>query len=211
MKKNILTSLERIKFTLTDQLKQILVGLLLGDLYAQKRRKTGNTVFRFEQGTVHEDYLNYLYELFKSYCPSVPKISVRQPNKVTGKIYSRIYFLTYTLPCFNDLYLTFYPAGKKVIPANIADLLTPLGLAHFIADDGSWDKKGRYVVLCTNSFTLKEVEHLVSVLNNKWNLKCYVNKNGIYYRIIVPTYSILVLQDLLAPHIPPMMRHKIGL
>jgi hypothetical protein len=52
-KKNILTSLERTKFTLTDQLKQILVGLLLGDLYAQKRRKTGNTVFRFEQGTVH--------------------------------------------------------------------------------------------------------------------------------------------------------------
>jgi hypothetical protein len=52
MKRNVLTSLERIKFTLTDQLKQILVGLLLGDLYAQKRGKMGNTVFRFEQGTV---------------------------------------------------------------------------------------------------------------------------------------------------------------
>jgi LAGLIDADG DNA endonuclease family len=127
------------------------------------------------------------------------------------KTYSRIYFLTYTLPCFNDLYLLFYPAGKKIIPANIAELLTPLGLAHLIADDGSWNKKGRYVVLCTDSFTLADVQHLASVLNDKWDLKCYVNKNGKYHRIIIPCYSILVLQDLLALHIPPMMRHKIGL
>jgi hypothetical protein len=211
MKRNVLTSLERTNFTLTDQLKQILVGLLLGDLYAQKRGKMGNTVFRFEQGTVHEDYINYLYELFKSYCPSTPKINSRKPNKITMKIYSRIYFLTYTLPCFNDLYLLFYPAGKKVIPANIAELLTPLSLAYLIADDGSWNNKGRYVVLCTDSFPLEEVEHLVSVLNEKFNLKCYVNKNGIYSRIILPSYSIIVLQNLLASHMPPMMRHKIGL
>jgi len=73
--------------------------------------------------------------------------------------------------------------------------LTGGGLAYLIADDGSWNNKGGYVVLCTDSFTLAEVEHLVSVLNEKFHLKCYVNKNGIYHRVIIPSYSILVLQD----------------
>ena len=80
-----------------------------------------------------------------------------------------------------------------------------------ICDDGSWNKTNKYVVLSTNSFTLEEVNLLVDVLNDKFNLKCYKNRQGSAYRIIIPSYSISVLQSLLAPHMPSMMKHKIGL
>jgi hypothetical protein len=34
-----------------------------------------------------------------------------------------------SLPCLNELNQLFYPEGKKVVPLNIGDLLTPAGLA----------------------------------------------------------------------------------
>lgn len=100
---------------------------------------------------------------------------------------------------------------KKVIPSNIGDYFTPISLAYWISDVGSWNSVGRYVTLCTDSFTLGEVELLIEVLNKKYNLNCYKCKNKNGYRIIIPSYSIVGLQKLLSMHIPPMMRYKIGL
>jgi hypothetical protein len=78
----------------------------------------------FHQGLVHKDYLMHLYELFKIYGAMSPKITNPAPDKRTGKTYNTIRFLTYSLPCFAPLYELFYVDGKKVIPNNIAELLT---------------------------------------------------------------------------------------
>jgi hypothetical protein len=78
--------------------------------------------------------------LFKNYCLSTPQIIDLLVDKRTGKVYSYVVFRTLSLPCLNDLYEVFYPMGKKRIPLNIRSLLTPLGLAYWICDDGSFDK-----------------------------------------------------------------------
>jgi len=75
--------LERSQFTLSDKLRQILVGLLLGDLYAQKQKSYANARLFFQQGLVHEDYLLHLYELFKTYSSQAPKITNLPPDKRT--------------------------------------------------------------------------------------------------------------------------------
>jgi hypothetical protein len=53
----------------------------------------------------------------------------RKPDSRTGKIYSRIQFITYSLlpACFNEFYELFYSTGKKIIPLNIGELLTVEG------------------------------------------------------------------------------------
>ena len=100
----------------------------------------------------------------------------------------------------------------RVVPLNIGELLTPLSLAYWIADDGSRNKVTRYVVLCTHSFTLAEVNLLADALTSKFNLKCYVNKHTSGgFIIIIPSYSVPHLQGLLKDIMPPMMLHKIGL
>ena len=200
---------EKEEFILTEDLKQILVGLMLGDLHG--RNRNGNIRFVFKQGLIHETYLLSLYELFKNYCPSAPKIVAALPHPKTGKIYSSIHFSTFTLPCFNEIYDLFYSSNVKLIPLNIGEFITPLSLAYWIADDGSWAKNNRHVVLCTDSFTLAEVNLLISVLNDKFNLKCYIYKQGNSHRIVIPSYSVSILQTLLAPIMPAMMKHKIGL
>jgi hypothetical protein len=211
LKKTILSKLERSKITLSSQLKEILIGLLLGDLYAQKEKKGVNARLCFEQGTVHKDYLLHLYELFKSFCLQDPKIYTRLPDKRTGKIYSRISFKTCALPCFTDLYNLFYLEGKKIVPMIIAELLTPLSLMYWIADDATFCKSTYRVILCTESFTLAEINLLIKTLNDKWNLECYKVKRGKGYRIVIPRKSLSVLQNLLKDIAPTMMLHKIGL
>ena len=204
-----LTELKKSQFTLSYELEQIIVGLLLGDLCAFKRQL--NVRLMFKQGIVHEDYIMHLYEIFNNYCPSEPKIKIPAPDGRTGIVYKSIYFNTYTLPCFIKLYNLFYPKGVKVVPSNILELLTPLGLAYMICDDGSFNKRGGAVILCTDGFTLKNVELLVSVLTDKFNLKCtiYIEKNG--FRIRISNKSLPILQTLLKDIMPPMMLHKIGL
>ena len=123
-----LTKKEQEAFSLPSDLKEILVGLLLGDLFG--RFRYGKARFVFKQGLVHEDYTRHLYEIFKDFCPSAPKITNSLPHFKTGKIYSSILFSTYTLPCFNELYNLFYISGKKIIPSIIEELLTPLALVY---------------------------------------------------------------------------------
>lgn len=209
MKNKSLTKVKRSQFSLSDQLKSILVGLNLGDLHIQKQNV--NARLRFEQGIVHEDYLNHLYDLFKSYCPQAPKIYTRSPDKITGKVHSRICFSTYSLPCFNEMHELFYTCGAKIIPSNIEDLLTPLGLCYWICDDGGFNKISGVVVISTHGFSFGEVELLTRVLNNKFKLISTINKNGNHFVIRISHGSLPVLQKMLAPHMPSMMKYKIGL
>lgn len=171
--------------------------------------KLSKCELRFEQGLVHKDYLDHLFGLFKSL--TEPKVKTRLPNKNNGKIYSSVYFNTCSLPCLLELYNLFYPEGKKVVPETIGDLLTPIGLAYWIADDGSFNKTNHAVVLHTQGFSLKEVELLIKVLKNKFNLKCAINKSGANFIIRISSKSLPILQDLLKNIMPSMMKHKIGL
>ena len=145
MKKKYLTKAERAEFSLSADLKAIMVGLIIGDLHVRKFTPSCNPFLRFEQSIIHKDYIFHLYDLFSNYCMAPPKIANRLPDKRTGRVYSRVTFITYSLPCFKDMYDLFYCAGKKVIPLNIADLLTPLGLAYLICDDGCWSQQGKRI------------------------------------------------------------------
>jgi hypothetical protein len=204
-----LTKKEKGQFTLPSELKNILIGLSLGDLYIYKQ--CANASFTVRQGIIHEKYLLHLFDLFKDFCPAGPKIQNHLPDKRTSKVYSAIYFRTYALPCFNGLHELFYVEGKKIVPLNIKELLTPVGLCYLLCDDGYWNSQNLRVVLCTNSFTLEEVHLLADALNKNWDLKCYVNKHTSGYIIIIPPYSVPILQDLLKDTMPPMMLYKIGL
>lgn len=210
-----LTRLERQQISLPDNLKQISFGLLLGDLCSEKPNETRNARLIFGQGILHQEYFLHVYGLFKEFCSAKgPYTSNNKPDKRTGKIYNMMSFKTLSLPCFNELHNRFYPSGKKVVPLDANSLLTPLGLCYWLSDDATFDKTNSVVVICTDSFSLEEVELLVKTLNDKWSLNCYIKKitktkSG--YRITIPRKSLPVLQSLLKDIMPPMMLYKIGL
>lgn len=106
-----LSNLERSKFNLDDFLKQVLVGGLLGDVYMRRFSIKSNAVV-FRQGSTNAQYLYHLYDLFKMFVLTPPSISTIT-DKNTGKKRYNLSFATMTLPCFNDLYESFYLEGKK--------------------------------------------------------------------------------------------------
>jgi hypothetical protein len=65
---------------LTPELREVIVGCALGDLYIVKGKGYVNARLRFGQGYVHSAYLMHLYSLFKDYCITAPKVSSRTGN-----------------------------------------------------------------------------------------------------------------------------------
>ena len=107
------------------------------------------------------------------------------------------------------LYKLFYTNNKvKVVPNNISELLTPLALAIWIMDDGTW-KPG--VRIATNCFTKEEVELLSLALDSKFNLKSSLHKNNSNYQLYIKQESLPLLRKLVLPYMVPSMHYKLGL
>lgn len=187
----------------------VLVGSLLGDGHGEKL-KNGGVRFRFRQKATHKDYLFWLYNFFniRGYCSN--NVPIFYIQKYDGKIYEAYRFGTYGFTSLLWLYKLFYTNSKvKVIPVNITDLLTPLALAIWIMDDGTWNKPG--IRITTNCFVKKEVELLKLVLETKFNIKSTLHKNNDRYQLYIKQESMYILKELILPYIVPSMLYKLGL
>ena len=179
---------------ISKDLDEILIGLLLGDLSAERPNKNCNTRLQFKQSFIN------LYSLYKNYCGSEPLYMYKFDSRVNkNKTYYSIKFQTLSLPCFNMYRELFYNLeGKKVIPANIKELLTPKGLAYWFMDDGYKSKKGLYI--CTESFSLNEIKTLIIVLKDKFNIECSYHSVTNGYRIYIFSTSALNFKELVKPY-----------
>lgn len=205
-----MTKLERAEFNLSDQTRQVLVGILLGDAHIQIRSNSSiNARLKYTQSIVHKEYFDHIYELFKHYTTeSFLPYYLSQPHTITQKNSNSWTFVTMSLPCFKLYRDLFYNSdGVKIVPENIGDLLTPIGLAYWVMDDGSKLKKGLH--LNTYGFNSQDIDLLLNVLRNKFNLKCSTHiKNG-RYRIYIGYESMDLLRSLVSPHMHSSMMYKI--
>lgn len=115
--------------------KEVLVGLLLGDGHIELSPNKKSARLKIEYCVRNSDYLDFLYKIFKNFVKMKPKIRNRN---VFGRDFERIGFTTLSLPDFLIFRELFYQGKTKVIPSNIAELLTNIGLAVWFMDDGSY-------------------------------------------------------------------------
>lgn len=147
---------------ITPEIHYIIIGKLLSDGWLEKSTLNSNARFRFKQSINRADYVISSFIKLSHYCSSLPILVNSQRKGIT---HFGVVVTTRQLPCLNELYSLFYKNKVKVIPKNIYSLLTPLQICHWIMADGAVLNKG--LVLCTDSFTLKEVCLLQDVLKNK--------------------------------------------
>lgn len=194
----------------------IIIGSLLGDAYAEKRINA--TRIHFQQESSNKEHLLNTWRILNEagYCTDIkPTIQKRKGND--GKVRYVCRFKTYSFSSLNWIHEAFYPNGKKIVPLNIIDYLSPIGLATWIMDDGTWAGSG--VRIATNSFTYDEVLHLCSVLDQKYNIKATVNiggydkhdRNHIQYNVYIHAESIAKLRSIVMPHFVPSMVYKLGI
>lgn len=201
----------KVNMIVTPILHDIIIGSMLGDLTAEKRNINSNTRLHFKQSIINKEYVEHLYSLFKDYCGSSPKVMSKfdsRPNKM--KEYSAIKFLTLSLPCFNIYRELFYDhTGKKILPENLEELLTPRGLAFWFMDDGYKFRNGFYI--STESFSLSENEFLIKIFKNKFNLDCSIHSTTNGHRIYIFSSSREKFIDLIKPYFIPHFYYKLSL
>jgi hypothetical protein len=82
-------------------------------------------------------------------------------------------------------------------------------------DDGQLVKNGG-ITLCTDNYTLDEVDLMIKALMDRYNLKCSIHyKKGkserVYYRIYIGKKSFDELKPLILPHVIPSFQYKLHL
>ena len=151
-----------------------MIGDLLGDGHLRFTHKDINGKVRgkahYAMTLKHYDYAFYLWkDIYSSICTTTPLRPWPNPI-VTGKNPTQYAFSSKSLPALTVLHSQCYKQDKennkfiKIVPLNIGDLVTSLGIAHWIMGDGNWDNSAKTVVICTDTFTLAEVELLITVL-----------------------------------------------
>lgn len=199
----------------------VLVGCLLGDMYAKKSKGTN---FRVGQSGRHKDYLFFIYDFFykRGYCSSsgpreYKKILISKSNK--RKEYYGYEFDIYSFSSLNWLYDLFYVNGVKTIQPELINYLTPMSLAFLIMDDGCWLPYSKSVRIATNCFTKEEVELLISMLDTKFGLNCTIqllskkggNSPKDKYSIYIRASSFPKLKELVLPYMHSSMLYKLGI
>jgi LAGLIDADG DNA endonuclease family len=141
--------------TLTPFQTKVLIGLLLGDLHiSQKSSIKGWHRLTIRHSMVQYDYLQHLHELLEDFVVQ-PILKASNLNPRTKKTYYWCNLHTLSFPCFGPFRALFYnDLGIKIIPADIGELLTPVGLAYWLSDDGHYHKAGGGLYLYSVSFTL---------------------------------------------------------
>lgn len=204
-------TLEAYKATLKLTLRQreVLVGLLLGDGHIEQPYITPRARLKIEQRARAHAYVVWLYGIFRAWVRNGIK-SREVVLSTTHMSYQKNYFTTYAHEEFLPYRQLFYPTGKKIVPHNIGELLTPVGLATWFMDDGSvksHQSKGR--ILNTHSFSHEEVNLLCEVLRNKFSLRAWPRKQRDGVQVYISGKSATLLQQLVEPYVVPEMHYKL--
>lgn len=177
--------------------------------------------FCLEQGIKNSAYIHHLnvllYEL--GYCSNItPKLVEKFESKYDKRSDSSITRFNYRLTTFSFtnllwIYDSFVrPGGKEVdgkltkkIPVWIGEYITPLGLAHWIMQDGSRQQNQG-----VNSFTYEDCIYLSQILKDKYNLKTSVVKTGHdnQWRICIWKQFMKDLVSIVKPYIIEEMKYK---
>lgn len=180
-------------FELTDEMKQIIEGSLLGDGYLSGNKNNTKASYGIFQKADRKDYVDSIYEKFKPFCLSPPRQFKRYKiDPITGerKLEGISYgFRTRQHKAFSEFFKRFYAFEQKEdgsekltkkVPRDL--ILSDCTLAYWVMDDGA--KKGKGLRLHTEGFYIDDVEFLKQKLlelgvktSIQNQTKMYKNKN----------------------------------
>ena len=160
------------KVTLNKEQQAIINGSLLGDGGMTKPYGNQQSSFQYSQSYAHKEYIEWFHSYLSPFCLDLKEY--KHTLASTTKVHNGYFFNTIKCPEISKYRKLFYPNGKKIVPSSITNLLTELSLAIWYMDDGTNNSTGRNSVLCTNGFTSSDVELLIGVLYNKFNVKSHL-------------------------------------
>jgi hypothetical protein len=185
----------------------MLVGLILGDISIQINKAGTAARLKFEWGDVNKEYALHVYSLLADYCLDEPRRQERV--NANGNTVVTWCFQTITHPAFVFLYHLFIVDGVKGIqPSLLLDAITPVSLAYWFIDDGSSHPSRYGMQLHTQGFQPVEVEALCGILQEKFNLDCWVKISKSKPTIVISGHSYDTFFHLVKEYIHTSIQRK---
>lgn len=203
---------------LTDRQLAIIYGALLGDAYIAKLDYGYATYYRFEVEHSVEDseYVYWLYDELKDIFNVGPRLRERHSNLDGRGIKSKSLSLYSKMDdFFRELREEIYVDNRKAITAGWLEKLTPLSLAVWYMDDGSYHINRNTVEISTYSFTLEEHHLIRDYLRDVYDINISIARRGkgkrkCYY-VYFPREEAIKLLKIVSPYILPCMQRKLPL
>lgn len=193
----------------------LIVGSVLGDSHLEKRTVSGGTRIIFEICSENVSYLMWFHQTLAigGYLnPVKPKLKIR--IGANNKVRYSYRISSYTFNSLNWLHSQFYVANRKTIFNDLEAYLTPLALAVWYMDDGSYIKSSKTGRIATNNFHYEEVVELCNILKKKYNLKIKPHSQGkkgsTSYILYISKGSFPSFTRLVETYIVSSMRYKLG-
>lgn len=114
------TALERKSIKIPNQLLSVFIGIIISDANISKPNKSDARIV-FKQTIKHKEYFYSVFVKLSHYCSKGPYVTKTIVHK---KEHLGLAFTTRTLPCITELYNLFYVDNKKIVPADLFNLLT---------------------------------------------------------------------------------------
>ncbi len=186
--------------------QEVVIGTTLGDGRLECRSKNGSARLRVHHAESQREYLLWKYRIFQNIVTRKPW-SVAWRGNQTGNIYSAWFFHTKTLHCLRTFQRMFYPNGKKVIPSNIENLLTPRALSIWFMDDGCMTKNS--AIINTQCFTKPEQILLSKLFRDQFGIETKLNKDRLTYRLRMNRENSQKLSNIIKDFVPKCMQYKL--
>jgi hypothetical protein len=188
-------------------IKSVIIGILLSDGYIIFSTRSKNGRLGLTQSLFNSAYLYFVFNILAHYCPRYP---IFKERFIFGKSLLSLEIVTRSMPCITELYSNFYMNKIKVIKPFIYNDLTPIALAHWIMGDGIFN--GTTLLLCTDSYSIKEVVLLINVLVIKYDIHCTIRYyNQHYPRIYILKKCLPKIRKIVLPYMHSSMRYKLGI
>ncbi len=204
--KGILTKNKRDNIKLLLSERSMLIGILLSDGWMWNK-KGWNSSIGLKQSIKHFNYLWFVFIKLSHLCSNTPYLC---KNLKRGKLFFSLQFQTRKLLCLNEIKELFYDiniSNKKIIKEDLYDYFDYIVLAHWIMGDGAKRNKG--TIICTDSFTIKEVVILINILYLKFNINCNIHYDNGKNRINIPNKELLKIKNKLIPYMNKLFYYKI--
>ena len=190
-----------------DDLNQFIIGAVLGDGCITKETKDSHqSKLSFGHSLKQEQYLLWKLDFLKKYnlAPKTIKYYTQISDRYIKGQNTTCVFKSKAHPYFSNIRKIFYPNGVKNVEHDMITNIDALGLAIWYMDDGCICKRSYQIY--TNSFSIKEVEFLQSVLKKNFNIISSVDKNRVIY---IKTCSKDRFTEIIKPYVIPCMLYKI--
>ena len=194
---------------LSDFQWEVILGGLMGDGALSPNQNDHASRFRFGHGVRQTDYAEWKASLFAN---------IGVARSVNSK--AAVFFDLTPLPELNELRQAVYIGGKKVFSHEYLKRLTPLSLAIWYMDDGSFtlrakglqartrDGSGR-VDICVEAMEPTTRVRLMEYLSDTWGITPKLTSRAGKAVLQFPKDETAKLHALIAPFVHPSMDYKL--